>query len=140
MRRRGDFLFVKKGHRGFGKACVLQGCHRGDGDDTIRYGLTVTKRVGNAVERNRIRRRLRPLADRALMANKAIQALAGFDIAILPKREVLHMASDALARDFARALSDLVAKTGSKRQKRQNSSRPNASGGPSNKSHRKTTA
>ncbi|UVO51809.1 ribonuclease P protein component [Sphingomonas sp. SUN019] len=34
---------------------------RGDGDDTMRVGFTVTKKIGNAVVRNRMKRRLRAL-------------------------------------------------------------------------------
>lgn len=35
---------------------------RDDGDPTIRVGYTVTKKIGNAVVRNRMKRRLRALA------------------------------------------------------------------------------
>jgi len=35
---------------------------RGDGDPAMRLGLTVSKKVGNAVVRNRVRRRLREIA------------------------------------------------------------------------------
>lgn len=35
---------------------------RGDGDPGIRVGYTVTKKIGNAVVRNRMKRRLRALA------------------------------------------------------------------------------
>ncbi|MEO6248967.1 MAG: ribonuclease P protein component [Sphingomicrobium sp.] len=41
---------------------VLQVRPRGDDDRAIRVGFTVTKKVGNAVVRNRMKRRLRALA------------------------------------------------------------------------------
>ena len=39
---------------------------RGDGDTAMRLGLTVTKKIGNAVVRNRMKRRLRALAREVL--------------------------------------------------------------------------
>ena len=41
---------------------VLQVRARDDGDPTMRIGYTVTKKIGNAVLRNRMKRRLRALA------------------------------------------------------------------------------
>ena len=41
---------------------VLQLRRRGDGDQAIRVGFTVTKKIGGAVIRNRMKRRLRALA------------------------------------------------------------------------------
>ena len=35
---------------------------RGDGDSIMRLGITVTKKIGNAVVRNRMKRRFRALA------------------------------------------------------------------------------
>ena len=35
---------------------------RGDGDSTMRIGFTVTKKIGGAVVRNRLKRRFRALA------------------------------------------------------------------------------
>ena len=42
---------------------------RGDDDDTMRVGYTVSKKVGNAVVRNRMKRRLRALAAELLPTN-----------------------------------------------------------------------
>jgi len=41
---------------------VLQVRARGDGPSDMRVGFTVTKKIGNAVVRNRMKRRLRALA------------------------------------------------------------------------------
>ena len=58
LRQRADFLAVANGARANSAAFVLQGRRRDD-EGPIRIGFTVTKKVGNAVVRNRARRRLR---------------------------------------------------------------------------------
>jgi ribonuclease P protein component len=58
LRQRADFLAVANGARVNSAAFTLQGRLRDD-PGPIRVGFTVTKKNGNAPERNRIRRRLR---------------------------------------------------------------------------------
>jgi ribonuclease P protein component len=58
LRRRGDFRAVAGGPKSASPAFVLQARWRGD-HGTVRVGYTVTRQAGGAVERNRIRRRLR---------------------------------------------------------------------------------
>jgi ribonuclease P protein component len=48
---------------------------REDNDPTIRIGITVTKKIGNAVVRNRMKRRFRALAAQLLPAS----GIAGAD-------------------------------------------------------------
>ncbi|HJR88256.1 MAG TPA: ribonuclease P protein component [Acidimicrobiia bacterium] len=48
--------------------------------DQIRIGLVAGKRIGNAVQRNRIRRRLRAAAGDA-------EVPVGFDYVLIPERE-----------------------------------------------------
>ena len=73
LRRRPEFLRVRhKGRRWIAPGLVLQACAvrtagtaqttQTDRPADIGFGLTASKKVGNAVERNRARRRLRALA------------------------------------------------------------------------------
>jgi ribonuclease P protein component len=77
-------------------AFVLLVRPREDGDAAIGVGLTVTKKIGSAVIRNRIKRRFRELA-RAVLPEAGI---AGAD-------HILIGRSAALTRDFAELGDDL---------------------------------
>ncbi|WP_022724049.1 ribonuclease P protein component [Rhodopseudomonas sp. B29] len=95
LRQRADFVAVAGAARVNGPAFVLQSRRRGDGGP-IRVGFTVTKKIGTATERNRIRRRLRELvrqADQALIPPQSDYVLVG--------------RRPALTRDFAVMLGDL---------------------------------
>lgn len=60
LKNRADFLKARDGARSHERAFVLQLRQRTDLEDAgLRVGYTVTKKVGNSVERNRIKRRLR---------------------------------------------------------------------------------
>src|SRR3954452_21026911 len=100
LRQRADFLAVANGARVNSPAFVLQRLDRQslDHDDRgpIRIGFTVTKKNGNAPERNRIRRRLRELVKRL------------GPVSIQPHHDyVLVGRRDALTRGFATMLDDL---------------------------------
>src|SRR5689334_13638257 len=58
LRQRADFLAAAAGARAPVNGFVLQALNRRE-DGPVRVGFTVSKKVGNAVERNRVRRRLR---------------------------------------------------------------------------------
>ncbi len=62
MRKRSDFLNANRGRRHAAPGFVILDYARGDGDSAVRLGITITKKVGNAVVRNRMRRRFRELA------------------------------------------------------------------------------
>jgi ribonuclease P protein component len=69
---------------------------REDDDDTMRIGFTVTKKIGNAVVRNRMKRRFRALA-RDLLPDHGI---AGADHVIIGR-------SGGIERDFAKLADEL---------------------------------
>src|SRR3974377_1782213 len=60
MRQRADFLAAASGLKVHASAFVLQ-ARRRDDEGPARVGFTVSKKVGNAVERNRVRRRLQEM-------------------------------------------------------------------------------
>ncbi|EJN16221.1 ribonuclease P protein component [Bradyrhizobium sp. YR681] len=100
LRQRADFLAVANGARANSPAFVLQSLDRRrlDRDDggPIRIGFTVTKKNGNAPQRNRIRRRLRELVKRL----DPVSMQPHHDYVLVGRR-------DALSRDFATMLDDL---------------------------------
>ena len=67
---RSDFLRVQhRGSKAVSKAFVLQGIGRADGHASLsdwRIGFTASKKVGNAVHRNRAKRRLRAVVGQTM--------------------------------------------------------------------------
>lgn len=68
IRHRADFLRAASAKRQGTAGFLLQARARGDGSDAVRVGFTCSRKVGNAVARNRARRRLRALARAVLPA------------------------------------------------------------------------
>ena len=64
LTRRADFLAANKGLRNARTGFVL--LTRPNEGEGVRYGITVTKKIGNAVVRNRMKRRFRELLRAAL--------------------------------------------------------------------------
>jgi ribonuclease P protein component len=96
MARRADFLAANRGRRAPMPGFVLLVRDRGDGDPAMRYGITVTKKIGGAVVRNRMKRRFRVLAREALPA----LGVPGAD-------HVLIGRADGIERDFALLKAEL---------------------------------
>ncbi len=69
-------------------------------DGPVRVGFTVSKQVGNAVERNRVRRRLRELV--RLTPPQAL--CAGHDYVLIGRRAALKLAFDTMRNDLTGAL------------------------------------
>ncbi len=99
LKRRAEFQRVSRGRRRAYEAFTLQASPRTldeDADLGPRVGFTVTKKVGVAVVRNRIRRRLKE----ALRAASPLEAQPDCDYVVMARRE-------ALVRPFAVLIDDL---------------------------------
>lgn len=99
LKKRSDFLKAARARKWASKGLVLQARARGDGS-APRLGFTVTRKVGNAVQRNRVKRRLREAA-RLVMTD---EARPGYDYVLIGRRETLQRTFSALKDDLATAL------------------------------------
>lgn len=103
MKKRSDFLAANRGKRYATPGFVLLVRDRNDDDPTIRLGITITKKVGNAVVRNRMRRRFRELA-RELLGYKG---KAGADHVLIGRDGGIERDFGELRADMAKALDKL---------------------------------
>ena len=94
---RKDFLAANSAKRAPSGGMVVLVRTRGDDDARMRLGITVTKKIGNAVVRNRMKRRFRALAREILPE----YGLVGADHVMIGR-------ASAIARDFAALRGDLT--------------------------------
>jgi ribonuclease P protein component len=73
---------------------------RDDGDDAMRVGFTVTKKIGGAVVRNRMKRRFRALARELLPAG----GVAGADHVLIGREGGIEREFGLLREELAKAL------------------------------------
>jgi ribonuclease P protein component len=106
LRRRADFLAAAQGAKVATAAFVLQALDRGDGGP-VRVGFTVSRKVGGAVERNRVRRRLREIVRLAA----ADRLRCGHDYVLIGRRAALSLPFERMTEDFEKALRRLRAST-----------------------------
>jgi ribonuclease P protein component len=100
LKRRPEFLRVAAaGNKAAVGGVVLQVRMRQD-VKPARVGFTVTKKVGNAVVRNRTRRRLKEAA-RLLLAERPV---VGVDLVLIGRDSTRNRNFIALQRDIRRAL------------------------------------
>lgn len=103
IRRRADFLAAAKGRRVATRTLVLQA--RPTRSDRARIGFTVSRKVGGAVERNRVRRRLREAVRQAGGACVRV----GHDYVVIGRRNALHESYRRIVDDLMTAFAKVHA-------------------------------
>ena len=100
LRQRADFVAATGGLKVPSAGFVLQARDRSD-EGPVRVGFTVSRKVGNSVERNRVRRRLREMV--RLNSDGALQT--GHDYVLVGRRAALSAAFSDLVADYSRAIA-----------------------------------
>jgi len=113
LKQRADFLAAARGTKASASAFVLQARPRQDAGPA-RFGFTVAKKVGNAVERNRVRRRLREM-----VRASAVAARRGYDYVVIGRRAALALPFPQLLAAFERALRHVHEKSARQPQRAQ---------------------
>ncbi len=97
LKSRPQFLAVRNGEARRGRTFLLEVLDRKQPDEPPRVGFTVTKKHGNAVERNRMRRRLKE----AVRKSAGFAMENGHDYVIVARREVLGISFSNLTEQLA---------------------------------------
>jgi ribonuclease P protein component len=99
LTQRADYLAAAAGVKVPVGAFILQSRQRLD-TGPPRFGFTVSKKVGNAVERNRVRRRLREV----VRLSAAPNAEPGRDYVLIGRRTALREPFERMIAELAGAL------------------------------------
>ncbi len=94
LKKRADFLRARAAGRRWAAAGLVLQMRKRDDDGPMQVGYTVSKKVGNAVERNRVRRRLRAAV------RESLEPRPGRDYVVIGRRA-------ALTRDWMALTGDL---------------------------------
>ena len=108
LRKRAQFLAAARGVKFHARAFSLQALRHEGETAPARIGITVTRKVGGSVERNRIRRRLREALRRAA----PLAAAPGADYVVIARRDALNAPFERLIDELVRAMRRLDAKIG----------------------------
>ncbi len=101
LRKRQDFIAIRTGRRQHSLSFVLQTREQRDENVAgVRIGYTVTKKTGNAVERNRIKRRMRAAVHQIM----PIYARQAHDYVLIGKRAALHTEFETMVAELGSSL------------------------------------
>ena len=117
LKRRADFLRIRGGARWATPAFVLEARPEPDrlaSGEEPRFGFTVTKKLGKAVLRNRIRRRLKAL----VTASSQTAARKGYDYVLIARTAAASRPFPQLKKELEQAFHRVHEAAGPRRRSR----------------------
>ncbi len=113
LKSRSNFLYVREGSKWIAPSLVLQARKRpcadtpdlniqgsGAADLLPRFGFTASKKVGNAVRRNRAKRRLREAVRQLALDKGAKPSQAGYDYVLIARQDTIRLSFDDILQDM----------------------------------------
>ena len=107
LKKRADFLRVASVRRKWATPGLVLQAACGTAEQNsgrVRVGFTVTKKVGNSVIRNRVKRRLRAVAQDLIPSN----AMAGWDFVLIGRHTTINRDFKDLQTDLRTALKKVT--------------------------------
>ncbi len=104
LKKRSEFLYVRNGRYQARPTLVIQMRRHAERQDGVNVGFTATKKIGNAVVRNRCKRRMRELATALL----PIHGKPGFDYVFIARAKTAEAQWQNLLKDVEKALLRLA--------------------------------
>ncbi len=100
IKKRYDFFLSHKlGKKKYGKYINLQLLNRNDNAEAVFFGFTITKKIGIAVVRNKIRRRLKSII-MSLKKNKKNHFNIGYNYVLIGKSNIINATFKDLKEDI----------------------------------------
>lgn len=103
LKKRSEFLIVSKADQKWGTPAFLVLSHQRALEGSPRYGITASRKIGGAVQRNRVKRRLRALLKETLPC----KGYPGIDYVLIARKECLTRSFVLMKQDLEKALSKL---------------------------------
>ena len=101
LTKRAEFLRAARGIRRVEGAVTLETCPSPEAGAGMRVGFTASKKIGNAVARNRAKRRLRAAASQLL----PLLGRGGHDYVLVARGTTVARPFDELLADITKALT-----------------------------------
>jgi ribonuclease P protein component len=102
--QRADFLRLAARGKKFARPGFVMQVLRGEAEKPVRVGYTATKKIGNAVARNRARRRLKEAARLTL----AETPLPGVEIVLICRQETAQIRFETLRATLRSTLAEAM--------------------------------
>lgn len=110
LKTRSDFQAVRSGKRFVTDNFILQAKKPDPSINEVRVGYTITKKVGNAVVRNRIRRRLKHAVAQSIFQTAPDKVARLNDLVLVAKRGVLTTSYATLLEELTKGIDRLASK------------------------------
>ena len=104
LTKRREFVTLNKSGRSQVTPAFVLLAHPSPTPNTTRIGYTASRKVGNAVHRNRAKRRMRAVFDAVLRLNPTPPNTKEWDFVMIARHKVFERDFEKMCRDFKTAV------------------------------------